>query len=217
MAYSYSRINTFFQCKAKYNWSYIDVQDIPFVPSPAMERGTEVHNSVEGFLRGHTEHLHPDIHKHYGQFFLGLRENYSVMPEHRWALDWNWEVCQYGDHNAMIRGFMDLKIVPHEDNLQIYEFKTGKIYPDHDQQKLLYGTAGLCEHPEYEQVDVTGVYFDLKQNRAITYPMEMLPEYKGVFNRQIAEIEACEDFIPEPSYSCRWCRFSKTNGGPCAF
>ncbi len=217
MAYSFSRINTFFQCKAKYNWSYIDIQDVPFIPSTAMERGTEIHNSVEQFFNRASDLLHPDIHKHYGQFFLGLRENYECFPEYRWAMDWNWEPIKYNSPDAMLRGYMDLKLVPEDDNVQVYEFKTGKIYPNHDMQKNLYGTVALLEHPENDHVDVTGIYFDLKQNRPITYSAQMLGDYKGMWNSQITEIESCEDFIPEPSYACRWCQFSKSNGGPCAF
>lgn len=217
MAYSFSRINTFRRCKAQYNFAYLEKIDIPFVPSPAMERGTIVHNSVEDFIKGLTEHLHPDIHKHYGQFFFGLRENYECMPEHRWALNWDWEVCGYDDEDCMVRGFMDLKLVPKDENLQVYEFKTGKMYKDHDSQKNLYGTAALIEHPEKEWVDVTGVYFDLKDSRKISYPRYMLKEYKGMWDRDIKEIEECENFIPEPQFGCRWCRFSKANGGPCAF
>lgn len=217
MAYSYSRISTFEDCKAKYNFSYLEKIDIPFIPSPAMERGTDIHNSVEAFILGQAEQLHPEIHQHYGQFFFGLRENYECMPEHRWAFDWDWREIDYDSPDAMVRGFMDLKLVPADDNIQVYEFKTGKIYPNHTSQQLLYGTAALVQHPEIEGVDVTNIYFDLKKNKKIYYPQAMLREYKPMWTKKIEEIENCEEFIPEPGYRCRWCRFSKANGGPCAF
>ena len=184
---------------------------------PAAIRGTNIHNSIEDFMNRKTEMLHPDIHEHYGQFFFGLRENYRCEPEAKWAFDWEWRACDYDAPDCMIRGFMDLKLVPEDDNIQVYELKTGKIYPDHDYQKLLYGTAALIQHPDKSGVDVTGLYLDLKQNRKIHYSAEMLAEYKGTFNRDIKQIEECEDFIPKPEFICRWCPFRKDNGGPCQF
>ena len=89
--YSYSRLATFKKCPAKFKYSYIDKVDMPFEVSPAMERGTEIHNSLEAFMNGHTEQLHPDIHEHYGQFFFSLRANYTCQPEAKWAFNWELE------------------------------------------------------------------------------------------------------------------------------
>lgn len=216
--FSYSRIATFKKCPAKYNWSYIDKIDVPFIPSPAMERGSRIHDSLEQFMNKHTDMLDPEIHEHYGQFFFSIRENYTVQPEAKWAFNWQWEPCDYDDPNCMVRGFMDLKFVPEEENIQVYEYKTGKQYVDeHRHQMLLYGVAALLQHPQKEGVDVTAVYLDLKKNDKIYYPASMMFEYKPAFKREFREIEDCEEFIPKPQFSCRWCQFSKNNGGPCQF
>ena len=214
---SYSRNATAKQRPAKFYWSYIERVEVPREPSPAMERGSEIHNSLEAFMQGHSEMLHPDIHEHYGQFFFSIRENYTVQPEARWAFNWQWEPCDYDDVHCMVRGFMDLKFVPENENIQIYEYKTGKIYPEHRHQFCLYGTAALIQHPDKQGVDVTGVYVDQKKNDKIYYPASMLGEYKPMFKKEFREIEDCEDFIPKPQFACRWCQFRKENGGPCQF
>ncbi len=215
--YSYSRLSTFTQCPAKYNWSYVDKVDVERISSPAMERGTKIHNSLEAFVKRETEILHPDIHEHYGQFMFSIRENYECFPESRWAFDWLLRPCAYDEPMCMIRGFMDLKFVPENDNVQVYEYKTGKIYDEHAHQRWIYGVAALLEHPEKKGVDVTTVYLDQKKNVKTFYPSHMLREYKPMLIDEIREVDECEEFIPKPQFLCRWCNFSKQNGGPCSF
>jgi hypothetical protein len=218
--YSYSRLATFKKCLAKFKYAYIDKVDVPFIPSPAMARGTEIHNSLEQFMLGHSEMLHPDIHEHYGQFFLGLREAYkdNIYPEHRWGLTWDFTPCDYDDDNVMLRGFMDLKFVPEDEHTQVYEYKTGKIYPEHTHQQWMYGVVALQEHP-LKSVEVTVIYLDQKKNKKIYYPQGMMGNYRVGLMEEIQEVEdkPYEEFIPNPQFTCRWCQFSKDNGGPCRF
>ncbi len=219
--YSYSRLATYKKCPLKFKLAYIDKIEKPYEPSPAMERGSAIHDSLEAFVLGHSEQLHPDIHEHYGQFFFSLREQYgsALIPEAKWALNWEWEVCDYDDTDCMVRGYMDLKFVPEDDNIQVFEYKSGNIYPEHTSQQCLYGTAALIQHPDKEGVDVTAIYVDKKQNKKIYYPASMLFEYKPMWMHQIMEIENAqpEDFIPKPHFMCRYCQFRASNGGPCVF
>jgi RecB family exonuclease len=217
--YSYSRFATFTKCPAKFKFNYIDKVKVEFIPSPAMERGSEIHNSLEAYIRGHTEHLHPDIHEHYGQFFFSLRETYDCQPEYKWGIDMDMASCSYDDPDVMVRGFMDLRFIPTDERVQVFEYKTGKIYREHTAQQWLYGTATLIELPDQDGVDVTAVYLDQKQNKKIHYPAMMLGEYKSMLTNEIETIEntPLDEFIPKPQWSCKWCQFSKANRGPCQF
>lgn len=219
--YSYSRLATFKKCPAKFKYAYIDKVEVEFEVSPAMERGSAIHDSLEQFMLGKAEMLHPDIHEHYGQFFFGLREEHqgTLEPEAKWGLSWGLESCDYNDADCMVRGFMDLRFVPEDDNIQVFEYKTGKIYPEHASQQWLYGVASLIHYPDYAGVDVTAVYLDQRQNKTIYYPASMLFEYRPMLQRQIQEIEDLpySEFIPKPQFTCRWCQFRKENGGPCQF
>jgi CRISPR/Cas system-associated exonuclease Cas4 (RecB family) len=210
---------TFNKCPAKFKFNYIDKVKVEFIVSPAMERGTEIHNSLEAFMNGHSEHLHPDIHEHYGQFFFSLRETYTCQPEYKWGIDEDLAPCGYDHPDVMVRGFMDLRFVPEDERVQVFEYKTGKIYPEHTQQQWLYGVVTLLELPDQDGVDVTAVYLDQKQNKKIYYPASMMFEYRPALLREIETIEntPLEEFIPKPQWSCKWCQFSKANRGPCQF
>lgn len=213
MSYSYSRLTTFKKCPAKYKYSYIDRIPVERVTSEAASRGTDVHNSIEDFIHGKTDQLHPEIHEFYGQYFLGLRSAHKgrLFPEFAWGLTKDWEYCEYDDPNHMLHGYIDLWV--DEDQVEIHEYKTGKIYPEHRAQSMLYGIVGLVKGGA-ETVKVTRVYFDKKDTKVDVYRRSLLDYYKGIFNQRIKEIESEDIFPAMPSYLCNYCPFSKN---PCKF
>ena len=219
--YSYSRMATFRKCPQKFKFAYVDKLDIPFEPSPQMLRGSAIHDSLEQFMNGTSEQLHPDIHGHYGQFFFSLREEHkaTLEPEAKWGINWDMLPCDYDDPDCMVRGYMDLRFAPPSDHIQVYEYKTGKIYPEHMAQMWLYGVATLVQNPLADGIDVTAVYLDQKKNKKIYYPQSMMFEYRPSLIKEIEAIENTkpEDMIPMPHFMCKYCQFSKGNGGPCQF
>lgn len=211
MKYSYSRLNTYKKCPAKFKYTYVDKIPVIRITSERANRGLEIHQSVEEFINGSSDRLHDDIHEHYGQYFLSLRELHEgdLFPEYAWGLTKGWEPCNYDDPNAMLRGYIDLLIKP----VDIQEYKTGKMYPDHAFQSMIYGIVGLVTSGEPE-VTVTRTYFDLKKNERDVYKAVLLDYYKEEVQKVIDEIEA-EDIYPAmPSYLCQFCEFSKN---PCKF
>lgn len=222
--YSHSRMMTHHKCPARFKYDYIDrlpaVQGLP--GSPAMERGTLIHKSIEDFVLGKAPMLHPDIHQNYGQFFLGLKENYQVFPEHPFAFDVDFNLLTEQDApNVWFRGYLDLKLVPRagdDGDLIIYEFKTGKVYEiEHMLQRTRYGLVGLLQHPEVRRVQVHTMYLDLVDNRSTTYAIAHLEEHKRALKSQVGIIENDKFFMQKPSYTCRFCPRSRYVGGPCQF
>jgi hypothetical protein len=220
MVYSYSSLATFKQCPQKFKFAYIDrveVEQEP--PSPAMERGSKIHDSVENFLLRKSEFLHPDIHKNYGQFMSSLREEPGdVLPEWKWGITWDFQPCGYSDSNCMIHGFMDAVIIPEDPkaNIPLYEWKTGKRYPEHPAQANTYATALMIHHPERPGVDAMITYFDQTDYWKIYYPEGMMLDYKHKMRVKIDEVIFEKRFPPKPTFKCKWCKFSRYNGGPCS-
>jgi len=221
MKYSYSSIATFKQCPAKFKFAYLDrvkVERAP--PSPAMERGSRVHDSIETYLNGGSEFLHPDIHKSYGQFMFGLRENEKdLRPEYKWGITWEYEPCDYDDEKCMLHGFVDLLTVPDKDkNLGLYEWKTGKTYPaPHASQVHKYSVAMMCHFPDHPGVDAMITYLDQVDYKTIMYPRTMMFEYKPMLRIEIGAVSDATRFPTMPGFKCKWCQFSRDNGGPCKF
>jgi hypothetical protein len=219
MIYSYSSLSTYKQCPAKFNYAYIQkfqVEKEP--PSPAMERGSKIHDSVELFLLGKTEFLHPDIHEPYGQFMTGLRNDYEdIRPEYKWGITWEFKPCAYDAGDCMLHGYVDLLILPKEGNLLLYEWKTGGVYIEpHTDQVHTYATAMMVNFPEYEAVDAMITWFDKVDYKKLMYPRSMFKDYRYFLRDRINQIADETRFPAMPSFKCKWCKFSRYNGGPCS-
>lgn len=217
MPYSYSQYSTHAKCGLKYRYRYVDKVDVPREQSAAMNRGTMLHNSIEAFLKKEIEALPVEI-DYYTQWLSHLRDTpeITVSPEHKYAFKSDWTLTDWDDPDAYVRTILDLQVKT-KDALNVVEFKTGKEYDDHTEQRQLYGLAALLAEPEYSEVTVTGTYLDLKQVRPQTYNRQYVDEMKERWTSYFDLLQKPETWIANPSYSCKWCPFSKYNGGPCEF
>lgn len=219
MRHSYSSYSTFNQCAAKWYYQYVEFKDAPRAPpGPAAQRGTAVHESIDRFMNGESDQLHKDIHAKYGMYLTGLKSTFTDLgPEEPWALDQNLQETDFKAKDVWIRGFYDLGAQT-PSLFDIYEWKTGRVYETHADQRFLYGMSALTLWQEYEKVTVTGVYFDQGgQKYGETYERKRLTWMQDEWKRRLEHIENAKTHAPTPSYLCKWCDFSKAKNGPCKF
>lgn len=212
MSWSLSSLGLFEKCQLRYRFKYID--KLPEERSGSANRGVEVHKQIEDFVAGTVDTL-PEHLNFYTQFLRGLREH-EKYPEHRVALTKDWTPTTWEE--GWFRGILDLKLVK-PDEVIVYDWKTGKIYPDHDDQKSIYSLAVFSEHPEVRRVRAVHVYVDLGQNREKVFDRDDVHDLQKSWNTRASFLERTEpvDMIPNPGYHCRFCAFSKAKGGPCRF
>lgn len=217
-AKSFTQWSTYDKCPRKYRYRYRDhLPRIVTDKNEAAERGTRIHESVEDLFNVKREDVDEEIQDTYGEWLCSIRDAYEYKPEFRFALNREFEPCDYKDEDCIVRGFIDLVVFPDEDTVAAYEWKSGKEYPEHMHQKMLYGMSLLIAFPKTKEVKVTGVYFDQGMNRPIVYKREMLPTYKWMWLRRFDTMDADETCAPNPTYLCNWCDYSKDKGGPCSF
>ena len=213
MAHSYSSISTHSKCARKYQYAYILRVPVKSIPSPQMERGTAVGESIENFMLRRSEQLHPDIHKSHGQMMLSIRESTKCTPERKWAVTSDWKKTKFDSKDAWLRGVFDL-----DTPTEVYEWKTGKVYDDHIDQRYLYGLIKLILEPKLDHTIVREVYFDQKGKDANQHFLRDHLEFmKQDWVGRVARVEGEKIFSPNPTYLCGYCSFSKQNGGPCEF
>lgn len=216
MRHSYSSLQTFNKCALQFKFSYIDKMPRG-EPHPNAARGTEIHNSIEAFMKEEGE-LHSEIISRWGHQLHVLRDEAECIPEPMWLLDEDFQPTENEDE-AMLKGFFDLKVI-WDDAVDIKEWKTGKLYDEHDTQRYLYGMVALIQHPEVESVEVEGVYLDLNKKVKNEYKREDMKFMKNDWAKRINHVENAIErnmFPPNPQFLCRYCDFSKQNGGPCQF
>ena len=215
-AISYSRMSTHKKCGLKYRYAYIDKIKIDRgEPGPALVRGNMMHDSIENHI-GKDEPLHEEL-VFWAQWLNSLKSAYTCLPESTWGITKDWEPCEFDSEDAFLRGIWDLKVLPVDDTLEIFEWKTGKVYDEHKDQRYLYAFAGLLHHPEVKNVRVTTVYLDQKKQEADMWSTENLMSMKGHYKAKVMLMGMDQTWIPNPNWTCRWCDFRKSNRGLCSF
>lgn len=192
-----------------------------------------MHKSVEDYLNGSLQQLPSNIN-FYTQFLDNLKTQ-EIYPEYKVSLKKDWSPTGWDSEDVWYRGVLDLKLLTRPDptveegggvrtadptGAVVYDWKSGKIYPDHDDQKALYSVSVFSEHPTVQRVRAIHVYLDSGQNREITYDRSQMHDMRQHWEARVdalgraIEIQA---FMPNPSFKCRYCAFSRFKGGPCRF
>lgn len=217
MALSYSGWGTHHKCAAKYKYAYIDKLPQPTSPGPAAERGTRIHKSVEEYIAGTAPKMDKEIHAKHGKFIHAISNTWDCTPELKWAFDKEWLPVDFKDKTARVRGVIDLVGAKPKD-AAAWEWKTGKVYEDHLYQNHLYGLVMLATNPHIKRTTVTNYYFDQPTPAAPhTYEQKELSLMKITWQERLDRVEQDTVYVPNPSYLCRYCAFSKAAGGPCRF
>lgn len=214
MTWSLTKLKKFEQCGAKYDFRYN--QKLPEQPSVYAQRGKDYHTELELFIKGERSTLTGPLEFYFG-FLSALKSNsVPLHTEYRIALKADWSACPDGETPWFV-GYLDL-FRQVEVSAHNWDWKTGKIYPDHIDDMEVYGLSILARHPEIEVVTVTYVYLDKGQNREKIFSRQFdFPLLKEKWAARVKKMEEATTFIPNPTYMCRFCSYSKVNGGPCAF
>lgn len=210
MSWSLSSLGTWEQCPLKYKLKYKD--KIPDKPSVAAARGTDNHALIEAYLKGEIELL-PSVLSFYQQFLSGLKL-YPIFPEHKIAVNASWQPVNWSD--GWLRCVLDLKLRDGTGAV-IYDWKTGKMYDDHYDQKELYSLAVFSEDPDVQRVRAIHVYLDLNKITERTYERGDIALRRERWQSRVDKMEKDASYIPNPTWKCRYCPYSREKGGPCQF
>jgi len=216
---SYSGYSLYQKCPSAFKRKYLLKEKGAGKPSreeaPQMYRGTDVHTNVEGFFKNEHHDLCEEV-SFYHDWMRGLRTA-GAIPEMEFCFDKDWNRVPFSDEeNGLIRGFIDLHLPDKENKIiHTYEWKTGKMYPEHSDQRHLYGMATLLIYDWCQEAHVTTVYTDLRDNVTVKYPRDMLKTYLWMWERKINSVRPPQPYPMRPSWKCRSCQFSKARGGTC--
>ena len=208
---SYSKLSTYETCPDKAKYRYI--LNIQEEKGPAAQRGTDLHASAENYLLGNKT----SVRKELTSIIPALRETKKNKPviEHKIALTRGLEkVVDWKSDKAWFRLVLDAAYAV-EQTLHIQEWKSGKMYDDHVDQRQLYAIGGLAQWPLVEGAVVTTHYIDLKNTVDVRVDRQRATLLTWHFNERLEAMERDQRFGPRPGIYCRWCPYSRYKGGPC--
>jgi RecB family exonuclease len=220
IAWSYSRLQVYRECPKKFKYKFLDKLVEP--GSPAMDRGNEIHTMLERYVDTAPKKKPPQI-----KGFEGLRgglEKLRVsepLTELELAFTKSWERTSWMAGNTWVRVKVDVTYNISKGARAALDYKSGKIKPEeHTEQLELYALSIMLTETGFKTL-TTGIWYvdhETAPRYLANYQAPFGPHItrlKNYWNRQVAELQKDKRFAPKPSYRCRWCHFSKWNGGPC--
>ena len=221
--YSYSKLKTYVQCPRKAKYKYVD--GLPDPSGPAAERGKRIHDSLEQFAE-HGSPLDSEISPVWAERLKHIVG--KSFPELPFAFTRGGKETTFDDPKAFFRGVYDC-VVPLcgegeiAEELILYEYKTGKVRSEHEQQLGCYARSLFVKSPHLEKVYGRIVYLDYPDldpcelifNRGPK--TKVLQTFLGPVKALDKQIKADNLATANPSVLCGWCSFSKKNGGPCEY
>lgn len=220
---------------------YLD--KIPEPPSPAMQRGIEIHKKAEDYIKGVLKRLPKELVSFHKQFKklrdiyskCNKKDAYKISIEDNWAFTSTWSQTQWNDWvNCWVRMKLDCAYQTKDGTLDIYDWKTGKFRPDNQEDYieqvelfalgafLMYGHIDIVK-PKLIYVDQGIVYPILGslEEAELTFKREDLGKLKGIWTKRTGPMMRDRKFAPRPNNFCSWCHFRKSNkadgGGQCKY
>ncbi len=232
-SWSFSRYADYQQCPLKAKLKFIDRIKEP--PNAAMQRGVEIHNLAEAFIKGELDSL-PNELRQFSKLFRRLRRKFSkrdgsLIIEDTWAFTASWTPTTWDDWSGC-RVRIKVDCAERSGNeLIVRDWKTGKYRPEKHAEYLeqlqLYALGGLLSCVDVERVRAELVYLDIGQTHpgpdepAIFYTRDQLDDLISAWERRVKPMLSDTCFAPRPSNLCNWCFFRQSNrangGGQCQF
>lgn len=210
-AWSFSTWNNYDICPAKVGFEKI--QGIKMDDSsPAMERGSEIHEAVELYLKGAGD-LPSECHT--------LEEEFAELkalkpdPEARLCIDANWVPVDWFAPNAWLRCVFDWTYWKSKTHLVIGDLKTGKIRASHEGQLNLYALAALRSFPKARTVTAELWYCDQDEIHSDVFKRSAIERLEEEWRPRWEAMLSDSDFDPAPGSLCKWCVYRRSNDGPC--
>jgi hypothetical protein len=217
-----SALKDFETCPAKYRWGYLfEASDwlalgyriVPAKSSPAMERGTEVHQTCEDFLLGKRPDLHPEISPAWAMNVRGLKA-LGAVPEQQWEFDRDWHPP--GEQPLWLRMKIDAHYEFSKGCLAVIDFKTGKPYAANMEQVEVYALGAFAKFDDIDTVIGELWYFDGEEPDEKTFKRSDAPKLARKWEQRASRLlEANGDYPARPNKFCNWCPYNFAKGGPC--
>lgn len=212
MALSYSRLSTFEQCPAKFDYLYVTkrVKDEDNIHTVF---GSRVHEKLEnagkhggvGVVLGDM-HLDPEIAP-----FLPLVQRILDQPgeklfEHQMALTVAREPCDWFAPEVWLRGIADVLIINGKTAAAL-DWKTGKV-KNNPTQLMLFAAMVMSNMPQIDVVKTAFVWLQHNDITPATYTRAQLPTMWGQLLPRFHAVQESVDlgvFKTKPSGLCPWC------------
>ena len=196
--HSYTSMKTYDICPLQY-WHRRINKTYEEKHSPQILEGWRVHEAFEKALKD-GKPLPPDLTK-YAPLLETFEQPYFV--EMQLAVDKDFHACKYFDDRARFRAVLDVVRID-GDSAKIIDWKTGKVRED--PMQLQGNAAILMEHfPTVKRVSACFIWLKYNKMTLVHTDQKERDKIRQNLLERMMEIEDDNEYVPTPSYMCRWC------------
>lgn len=207
--WSFSKMQALETCPRKYQAQYV-TKEVPYVESPHLKWGNEVHKALEHYIRYGTPM--PSNVAQYKGYADAVKSRWGhkgqIIAERQVALNSHLMETGYFDGDVWLRAKLDVTILM-KTTAVVLDWKTGKVRDD-PKQLMFYAMLVFCMYPDVERVQAGYVFLE---HDMVTPPVtfvrgqfeQMLNMWAGKYIALVDEHNAGV-FPPKPSGLCNgWC------------
>jgi len=223
-SWSYSVYTAYLKCPLAVCFDKIKKIRIVEPANPHFEKGDRVHKAAEAHIGGTGKALKVPAE------LLAVKDRLDFFRKARAAVELEWAFTKgylpttWFGKDAWLRVKTDVCLDTKEPPLvHITDWKTGKVYDDHRQQRSLYALAGLqlvelgllAGGSKDVKLVAEHLYTDTTQSATEEYGMKDLKPLKREWASRIKTMMSDTVYRPKTGFHCRYCKFRKSAGGPC--
>lgn len=217
-AWSYSRLSQYRKCPRQFRYAVIEKRPQP--KSPAMERGTAIHEHLQKYIERKKRKLPIELNATLGPELLQVVDRFRKSRaecELELAVDRHWKPVSWFDRDAWLRVKFDVRDT--SSGRRLVDWKTGKVYAEeHAEQLELYALVEWSHTPDAPEILAEDIYVDLgipPVSSLFTDPKKTVPRLRRKWEKLAAPVFKDQTFKAKPGRECTWCPFSGRRGGPC--
>lgn len=196
-------------------------------PNPSFIKGNMIHDNAAGFISGKVDEIVPELKAVTAR--LKAYRKLKAVVEQDWAFTKDYAQTRWNDWTyCWLRIKTDVcAVTPGKKKeptlIQITDWKSGKVYDDHKQQRSLYALGALqlvklgVLAPGAKDVKIVAehLYTDTNQSGTEEFGAKDLPLLKREWATRTEQMMKDTKYPAKPGFHCRWCKFRKSAGGPC--
>jgi hypothetical protein len=211
-AWSYSRLQDYEKCPAFAKYKHLDkIDEGP--KGPALLRGGEIHKDAENYLKGEVRGL-PETLRYFKDEFSDLKKKKAVA-EGQWSFDVGMNPVEWFSKQSWVRMIVDA-CTKNTKSARIIDFKTGKLWPHHEDQLSLYALGGFSAFGGLKKIEAELWYLDHGEMKSSEYEVDEVPALLKYWQKRSKPMMEDYKYPATPSReSCKWCNFKASKGGPC--
>lgn len=217
-SWSYSRWDMWHTCPLKFKLAVIEGNKEP--ENAGMARGKAMHDVIGKWLQPVGDELAGPPPKEAGKaipVLLEVAQFENRVVEQQWGYTSAWKPTGWFGKDTWFRSVLDVGVLYDDLTAEVIDWKSGKPRGTHEDQMELFAMSVMIRVPSVTHVSTRLVYTDFEHQEFGEYPAGDLEKLKAKWERAVRPMFEDEVHLPRPGEACRYCHFSRSNGGVCRY